>query len=162
MQAGTFKLERKKVAIHTLLKDFYDEALFLSREKNISVVLGQGPKAFIDGDESRIRQVLFNLLDNAIKHTPEKGRIRLNYEIQGEDVVVHFADTGPGIPPSELSKIFDPFHRVDSTNNGARGAGLGLSLVKWLVEAHGGTVSVESELGRGTKFSLRFPSVPEA
>lgn len=162
MQAGTFRLDRTKVALHTLIKDFYDEALFLSREKNISVVLGQGPKAFIDGDESRIRQMLFNLLDNAIKHTPEKGRIRLSYELQEKEVVVHFADTGPGIPPSELPKIFDPFHRVDGASNGGRGAGLGLSLVKWIIEAHGGSVSVESELGEGTKFTLRFPSIPSA
>ena len=157
LQAGTFKLEKKKVGFHTLLKEFYDEALLLTREKNISVVMGQGPKVYVELDAGRIRQVLFNLLDNAIKHTPERGRIRLNYELRNSDIVLHFADSGPGISPAEISKIFDPFHRGDSQGRGSNGAGLGLSLVKWIVEAHGGFVTVESELGKGTKFIITLP-----
>lgn len=157
LQAGTFRLEKTRVGFHTLLKEFYDEALFLTREKNISVVMGQGPKMFVELDAGRIRQVLFNLLDNAIKHTPEKGRIRLQYETQNGDIVLNFADTGPGIPPSEITKIFDPFHRGETNGRGVNGAGLGLSLVKWIVEAHGGSVGVESKLGQGTKFTIRLP-----
>lgn len=159
---GKFKLEPKQVAFHTFMKDFYDEALFLSREKNISVVLGPCPEIWLDIDVHRMRQVFFNLLDNALTHTPNNGRIRIGYQVNKHQVVVYFADTGEGIPQEELPRIFEPFYRSATTSTKSRGAGLGLPLVKLIVEAHQGSVTVESTVGKGTVFTITLPVTSDA
>jgi signal transduction histidine kinase len=158
MQAGTFALNRESIPVQRFFKDFYDEAFILTRPKNIAVVLGKGPELYIHGDAARIRQVFFNLLDNAVKNTPENHRIWLSYEQEQEQVLIKFADSGNGIPPHLLPRIFEPFVRGNETANDNRGAGLGLALVKLIVDLHGGSISVESEVGTGTTFFLRFPS----
>ncbi|MDZ7290220.1 MAG: HAMP domain-containing histidine kinase [candidate division KSB1 bacterium] len=157
MQAGTFKIKPERVALHTMLNEFYEEACLLARDKNITVLITPVPQVFIQADGMRIRQVLFNLLDNALKHTPENGCIRLNCDLQDGQALLQFADTGSGIPPQVLSKIFDPFYRRTMDGFSSHGAGLGLALVKWIVEAHRGSITVESELGKGTTFLITLP-----
>jgi signal transduction histidine kinase len=157
MQAGTFKLERRRIGFHAVLEEFYEEAAILAKESNIAVVLERGPEAFINADVVRIRQMFFNLLDNAIKHTPENGCIRLHYASKEDEVIFRFTDTGTGIPPHQLSKIFDAFYRATTDGSGSHGAGLGLALVKWIVDAHGGAITVQSELDKGTTFIIKFP-----
>jgi diguanylate cyclase (GGDEF)-like protein len=113
------------------------------------------------GDAARLEQIFINLLDNAIKFSPEKGEVRVSakdYELDGHFIEVSVADNGMGIPSDELEKIFERFYQVDaSLSKEVKGAGLGLSIVKGLVEAHGGKVWAESEVGKGSKFTFTLP-----
>lgn len=155
MYAGTFKLQEQHIDFRKVLRDFCDEASALARRKKVAVTLGAGPKVFVNGDVDRLRQVLFNLFDNSLKHVPEGGRIDLSYEIRGGEVVFNFSDNGSGIPSDRLPYIFNPFYRVTPTET--HGAGLGLALVKLIVEAHKGSITVASSRKVGTTFSLKFP-----
>ncbi len=157
MQAGTFKIKLERTALPNMLKEFYEEASLLARAKNIAVLLEPGPPVFIRADVVRVRQVLFNLLDNALKHTAENGCIRLRHEVKDRQAVLHFSDTGSGIPPQVLSRIFDPFYRSTMDGSSSHGAGLGLALVKLIVESHHGSIHVESEIGKGTTFMIALP-----
>src|SRR5438876_1040255 len=117
-------------------------------------------EATISGDPDALQQIFTNLFDNALRHTPRGGRIRVAAERDGGDIVVRVTDTGSGIPAEHLPRIFERFYRVDPGRSRQEGGtGLGLSIVKHLVEAHGGRVEAESELGRGTTVVLFFPSV---
>lgn len=109
-------------------------------------------------DRDRILQVFSNLLGNALKFTPVGGEIRVGARVEGEQVLFYVGDTGPGIPPESLAHIFDRFWQANRTDR--RGAGLGLSIAKGIVEAHGGRLQVESEPGRGSTFSFTVPQVP--
>jgi len=159
LQSGTIQLKFRKLAFRELLKNFYDEALLLSRKKNVSVVLAMGPDVTICGDEDQLRQMLFNLFDNALKHTPSGGRIGLASSVRDETIYVEFSDSGSGIPRELLPRIFDPFFRAPSEGVAIRGAGLGLTYVKWIVHAHKGSISVQSEIGKGTTFLIQFPAI---
>jgi signal transduction histidine kinase len=157
MQVGTLTLDLETISLFKFLNHFYDEALFLSRPKNITVVLKKGPEVYLKVDAIRLRQVFFNLLDNAIKNTPSGNRIRLSYHIEDKNVVIVFADTGVGIAPDKLEKIFEPFFTYAQKNESHRGAGLGLALVKWIIELHRGSITVLSEVNKGTEFSISLP-----
>jgi signal transduction histidine kinase len=158
LQAGTMKLEKSEIQFHVFVKEFYDEALFLSREKDISIVLPRGPQAVIYCDEMRLRQVLFNLFDNALKFTPKKGKIHISYRIVDDKLELKISDTGTGVPHHQLDKIFEPFYQVSRYDQEVhQGAGLGLSLVRWIIEAHDGSIDVESEVGKGTTFTIQLP-----
>jgi PAS domain S-box-containing protein len=109
-------------------------------------------------DRDRLLQVFSNLLGNALKFTPAGGEIRVGARVEGEQVLFYVGDTGPGIPPESLAHIFDRFWQANRTDR--RGAGLGLSIAKGIVEAHGGRLQVESEPGRGSTFSFTVPRVP--
>jgi two-component system sensor histidine kinase BaeS len=109
-------------------------------------------------DGIRISQALGNLIENALQHTPKGGRITIQCEFDGDNLIPSICDTGTGIPAEDLPHIFERFYRVDSarqTDTGRRG--LGLAIVKQIVEAHQGEVWVESESGKGTCFYLRLP-----
>jgi len=157
MQAGTLTLNLETISLFKFLNQFYDEALFLARPKNITVVLKKGPDVYLKVDIIRLRQVFFNLLDNAIKSTPSGNRIRLSYRIEGSNVVIVFADTGIGIAPDKLEKIFEPFFTYTKKSEIHRGAGLGLALVRWIIELHRGNITVISEVNKGTEFSISLP-----
>jgi signal transduction histidine kinase len=114
--------------------------------------------AMADVDPERIGQVLRNLLSNATTHTSEGGRIIVSLKDEHDELRVTVADTGAGIPPEDLPYVFERFYRVDRSRVRATGgAGLGLTIAKRLVEAHGGTISVESELGKGSRFTFTLP-----
>jgi two-component system sensor histidine kinase ResE len=157
MQAGTFELKLARVPFHTVIQEFYDEALFLTQPKDISIDFTQHPVAYIAGDVPRLRQVLFNLLDNSIKHTPAHRRIKIGYTVDEAVVRLYFEDTGEGIPPEKISRIFDPYYRAGDDLYKTDGVGLGLTLVKWIVELHRGTITVESNPGAGTSFFITLP-----
>ena len=108
-------------------------------------------------DPDRIRQVLFNLLDNARKFTAKNGRIALSCTQTRRSVQWVISDTGIGINPTELTRIFDRFYQGDSSRSNASGMGLGLSIVKWIVEAHGGSIHVRSQKGQGSQFTVLIP-----
>jgi len=110
-------------------------------------------------DETRLSQVLVNLLDNAVKYTPEKGTVTVTASVKDRFVQVDITDTGAGIPPNDLSRIFERFYRVDKAHSRELGGtGLGLSIVKHIVQIHGGNVRVESEPGVGSTFSFTIPT----
>jgi two-component system OmpR family sensor kinase len=113
----------------------------------------------ISGDMQRIKQLLLNLLDNAIKYTDFGGKVSLELKREGKCAVITIADTGRGIPPEDLPHIFERFFRKSKTTSdrSATGFGLGLSIVKWIVDSHSGKITAQSEVGRGTTFTVKFP-----
>ena len=112
-------------------------------------------------DAEAIKQALANLVDNAIKYSGDRRRLRVSARVVDREVRIDVADEGIGVPPGEARRIFDKFYRVGrSETQGRRGSGLGLALVKHIVEAHGGRVSVDSRVGEGSRFSLHFPLAP--
>ena len=119
-----------------------------------------GVAAGVAGDPDYIERAVGNLVDNAIKYTPEGGRIRVSARSAGEAVVIEVADSGIGIPAEDLGRVFERFYRVDrSRSREMGGTGLGLSIVKHVVQVHGGTVDVESDVGKGTTFRVRLPAI---
>jgi signal transduction histidine kinase len=112
----------------------------------------------VSGNESQLRRVLRNLIGNAVKYTPEGGTITLSLEFESNIVKIRVKDTGYGIPSSDLPHIFDRFYRVrNNGHNDIQGNGLGLAIVKTIAGQHGGNVSVESEVGKGSCFTLTIP-----
>jgi len=132
-------------------------AKYAARKISLTVEMEEGlPRVMID--LQRIRQVLLNLLTNALTHTPEGGRVTVSASQAGQFVAISVADTGEGIPPEELPLIFERFHRVDRSRARATGgSGLGLTIARYFVEAHKGTITVESEPGRGSTFTFTLP-----
>jgi signal transduction histidine kinase len=112
-------------------------------------------------DHTRIRQLVLNLLTNAVKYTPRGGSVSLELAQDDGRVMIAVSDTGVGIAPGDLPHIFDRFWRADSarTRTGERpGAGLGLAICKWIAEAHGGSIEVQSRPGRGSRFTVTLPA----
>jgi signal transduction histidine kinase len=102
--------------------------------------------------------VLLNLGDNSIRHVPPGGRVEVAIGQRGGWADIQVADSGPGIAPEHLARLFDRFYRVDPARDRDRGgAGLGLAISRWIVDAHGGSITVQSEVGRGTTFTVRLP-----
>jgi two-component system OmpR family sensor kinase len=150
------EIRKRPVELDTLLLDVYRQTRMTT--KGVKVSLGNEDQAQVLGDPDRLKQLFINLVDNAIKYTPNGGEVTLSFERDTEWVRVAIADTGPGIPEQDLPKIFDRFYRVDKARareNG--GTGLGLSIVKWIVDAHGGKIAVKSNLGKGTTFTVWLP-----
>ncbi len=116
------------------------------------------PDITLTADESKLSQVVYNLIDNAVKYTPEGGRVDVRLAVEGKTAVLTVKDNGIGIPEEDVKHIFDRFYRVDKARSRATGGtGLGLSIVAQMVKLHGGEISVESENGKGSAFTVRLP-----
>jgi signal transduction histidine kinase len=142
-----------------LLAEMADEFTPQAREKDqiLNFTLPSGPVQ-INGNPLQLRQLFRNLLGNAIKYTSKKGNIQLKGEISKSQVLIDIQDNGYGIAPSDLPFIFDRFYRAHNGKaNEVEGNGLGLAIVKSIVEQHGGQIRVQSELDKGTCFSISFP-----
>ncbi len=147
------RLEKKPVELDTLLLDVYRQAQLMA--DGVEVRLGHEDQAVVMGDADRLRQLLLNLVDNALKYTPRGGEVKLSLYREPGWVQVAVTDTGIGIPKEDLPHIFERFYRADKARSGRRGgAGLGLSIARWIAEEHGGHLTVESEVGRGSTFTL--------
>jgi two-component system, OmpR family, phosphate regulon sensor histidine kinase PhoR len=109
------------------------------------------------GNPIRLRQMLDNLVGNAIKYTPDGGDITTEMEVQSEQIILRITDTGPGIPPADQPHIFEKFYRAGNVPKGVGGSGLGLAIVKSIVDSHKGRIWVESSLGRGSTFTVVLP-----
>ena len=134
----------------------------LAEDKHITVVCDCAERVMIEGDQARLKQVVVNLLDNAIKYTPDGGRVKLRITQEGPNAVLDVADDGIGIPPEALPHVFKRFFRVDGSRSREQGgAGLGLSIVKSICDAHGARVEVSSTPGQGSRFRIRQPLAPE-
>jgi signal transduction histidine kinase len=157
-ETGMMHLQREEVDLCQLAREVVELYEYVAEEKKLTIQaeLEAPCEAYID--RVRMRQVLANLLDNAIKYTPENGRINLSIRCEANEAVVTFRDTGFGIPEEERDKIWLRLYRGDKSRS-QRGLGLGLSLVRAVVQAHGGTASVASEVGKGSEFTVRLPAV---
>ncbi|PYQ96792.1 MAG: two-component sensor histidine kinase [Acidobacteria bacterium] len=164
-ESGTMQLQREPVALAEVVARAVDLYRDVAEAKGVVLHAGGLVPAsagapdgavVVIADRTRLEQVAANLIDNAVKYTPSGGRADVEVRREGEAAILRVRDTGPGIPADELSRIFDRLFRGD-TSRAERGLGLGLSLVKAVVEAHGGTVNVVSEPGRGSVFSVSLP-----
>ncbi len=150
-------INRAPVELDTLLLEAYRLARRRADGK-LDIHLSHEDRAVVTGDADRLRQVLDNLINNAIRYTPAGGRIDLSLHCTGDEAVITVADTGQGIAPDDLKHIFDRFYRADKARTrAAGGTGLGLSIVKWIVDAHNGRIEVESTVGQGSVFRIRLP-----
>ena len=156
-ETGTLRLELKSVSLASLFTEIIDLYCDVAADKRIAVTSECPVDLTVIADPNWLRQVLANLLDNSLKYTPEGGSVRV-YAWKGPSQVnICVQDTGIGVPQEELSKIWERLYRGDKTRT-TRGLGLGLSLVKAIVNAHRGTVSIQSEFGSGSTFSISIPA----
>jgi len=157
LEAGSDLAER--VSLGRLLQEERERLEQAATEGRIALSLRDEPTPSVRGSARDLSLLVRNLVDNAIRYTRPGGRVEVTLSGQGEEVVLSVADTGVGIPTRELPRIFERFYRVDrARSRETGGTGLGLSIVKHVIENHGGTVNVTSELGRGTCFEVRLPA----
>ncbi len=161
---GEIPLKMEPLSLVELVIELHHQAQLLATAKNIKVDL-HCPDEYIvlNADSLRLRQVFLNLLTNAIKYTHKEGTVTIELIVNNNTVAISISDTGIGIDHENLENIFDRFYRVNKTSNrNDGGSGLGLAIVKWIVNAHAGSVSVDSKIGQGSKFTVTLPFHPEA
>ena len=158
---GTLRLEMQPTALSGVLEAAVDSVRPTAAARGIAIAVHDRPGTIVSADHSRIQQVIWNLLANAIKFTPRGGRVEARLDVEGDDAVVRITDTGEGIAPEFLPHVFDRFRQEtgDITRTHS-GLGIGLALVRHLTELHGGIVTAESAgKGQGSAFSIRLPLV---
>jgi two-component system OmpR family sensor kinase len=157
-ESGRFVFQFDEVDLATMIKEISEDAQVLGSHKKIKVDLGKVEPVRIRGDAARLRQLFLNLVENAVKYTPPRGRVTISVEHANGGASVSVQDTGIGIPRRDQSKIFDRFYRVKQENPGdISGSGLGLSIARWIAEAHRGTIDVKSEPRKGSTFTVLLP-----
>lgn len=160
LDAGEAATEWVPVDLAQLVAATTEQMALLAEDKEIKLACEASMGVCVEGDRARLKQVVVNLLDNAIKYTPEGGSISLHVEAQNGKAVLEVTDTGVGIPSESIGRVFERFFRVDTARSReAGGAGLGLSIVKSICTAHHGRVSVSSEPGKGSRFRVELPRV---
>ena len=150
----------ESLTLADLIDDVLDFVKDAAAKKNISISKNEiSPSLLVEADRNYLEQVFVNLLDNAIKYTPEGGKVTLSAsEKNQEEVLISVQDDGIGIPREDLPRIFERFYRVDKgRSQELGGTGLGLSIVKHIVQAHGGKIWAESQLGKGSTFHFTLP-----
>ena len=156
--AGQIALKSEPIALDEIVRDVFADAQILAKPANISVTLAACEPAAIRGDRHRLRQLLLNLADNAIKYNQPGGTVEISLRASGSIAELKIANTGKGISPEVLPHVFDRFFRGDASHNTAvDGCGLGLSIAQWIVSAHNGTVKIESEPLKLTTVTVRLP-----
>ncbi len=155
-ETGVMRLRLEKINLSSLIEDVVDLYRYVAEDEGIAIYIKTPGELFLTADHNRMRQVIANLLDNAVKYTPAGGRVDVEASRKGDHVVVRVEDTGIGISEEELPKIWGRLYRGEQSRS-ARGLGLGLSLVKAVVHAHKGYVEVYSEPDRGSGFMICLP-----
>jgi signal transduction histidine kinase len=158
--AGEWPVAHDRLFLDDIALDAAEAAHLLARQRGVTVEVGAFEESPIVGDRALVRQLLMQVLDNAVKFTPEGGRVRVDVSADDYASTVVVADTGIGIPAAQISHVFDRFYRAENARERAPGAGLGLSIARWIATAHGATVSLDSTPGTGTTVTLRFPRAP--
>lgn len=155
------QLTSQLVSLAPILNDIVDDLLPNAEGKNINLIFdNQAPTATMLGEKSELRRVFTNLIENAVNYTPAHGEVTVQLSLNDTQVIVSVQDTGIGIPTENINSIFDPFYRTDAAQvMVTTGTGLGLNIVKRIVERHAGEISVESEPDRGTTFTLTLPAL---
>jgi heavy metal sensor kinase len=157
-ESGAMPLLREPVRLSAVAERAVELYREVADAKGVALAVRTAGDVVVTGDRVRLEQAAANLVDNAVKYTPRGGRVTLDVERAGERAELRVADTGVGVPPDELPRIFDRLFRGD-TSRAERGLGLGLSLVKAIVEAHHGTVAVASTPGAGSTFTVSLPAL---
>ena len=157
-ESGQLKLALREIDLeevaHPIVASFEPQAAY----KGVALELLTLRPVQVEADPDRLSQVFVNLIDNALRHTPQNGRVKIELDARDSDAVIRVRDNGEGIPYRDVPHIFERFYVVDrSRRRESGGAGLGLAIVKGIVDAHGGAISAESTLGRGTTFTIRLP-----
>jgi len=160
IEAGQLEFEMGPVSLPDLIESCVETTRFRANQRNLALKV-ECPENLpkIRGDARRLAEILQNLLDNAVQYTPEGGQVTVGASAGAGSVRIAVADTGIGIPSDQLQRIFERFYRVDAARSReAGGTGLGLSIARHLAEAHGGRIEVQSEVGRGSTFTLILPA----
>jgi two-component system sensor histidine kinase BaeS len=160
-ESRALRLDREALPVAPALESAATALRARANERGVALSVEPAPGLVVDADPGRLAQVLRNLLENAVGHTPSGGVVTMSAHAEGARVAIEVSDTGDGIEPEHLPNVFERFYRADpSRSRASGGAGLGLAIVRSLVEAHGGEVRIASEIGRGTRVTLYFPAVP--
>ncbi|MBI4536135.1 MAG: HAMP domain-containing protein [Ignavibacteriae bacterium] len=155
---GVYELNLEEVGLEEIVRDLHGDSEVLAEPKNIKVTIKKIEPITIIGDKVRLRQLFINLIDNAIKYSHIGGSVTLSVERQNGTALFRVEDTGIGIPEQDLERIFDRFYRVDKARSRELGGtGLGLSIAKWIAGLHRGTITVTSELDKGSVFTVQLP-----
>jgi signal transduction histidine kinase len=159
IESGKVQMGMKDISIKEILDSIVDIITPQIKEKNISLKINSKIKLDrIKADQGQMERVFLNLLSNAAKFTPENGRITIDIEDKNDDIQFSIEDTGIGIPPQDIQKVFQEFFRADNAlDQKIKGSGLGLSLVKKIIEAHKGRIWFDSALDKGTRFTFTLP-----
>lgn len=162
-ESGVLPLGQEEVELDTIMLEVFQQAKVLAPE-GVEVRIGREDQVRVRGDADRLKQVLLNLVANAIEHTAPGGWVRLDLACADGEARLSVTDTGPGIPEEELTQIFERFYRHDRSRSRKRdgGIGLGLSIAYWIARAHGGRIDVESTVGKGSTFTLVLPLEAQA
>jgi signal transduction histidine kinase len=161
-EAGGGRIDTRPVDFPRMLDELEHAFAVLAMQRGVRLTVKRGDDlpAEVIWDKDRMNEVLGNLLSNAFKFTRENGDVCLTVESAGDMVVMRVQDTGAGIPPEQVSRIFEKFYQADNQRSAsAVGTGLGLAIVKSIVEAHGGRIRCESKVGEGTTFTIEIPRV---
>ena len=162
---GRFDIYPVAIELEPLMREVYETAVILGEDAGHTLSMPTLENAVIMGDRTRLRQLLLNLVTNAIKYTPRGGRVEVAATRRpGDEIAITVRDTGIGISATDLPHVFDRFWRVDRARSRASergGFGLGLAISQWIVQAHGGTISVASRLGRGSIFTVVLPTAKD-
>lgn len=158
LESGRARLEREPVDVRGLVWEAIQMLIPTADEMGVSLQL-HAPEELprITGDTARLKQVFVNLISNAVKYNRLPGRVDVTLGADGQDFTVEVRDTGRGIPPEHLPMLFQKFFRVPASERETKGTGLGLAICKGIVEAHGGSISVQSEVGEGSTFTIALP-----
>jgi PAS domain S-box-containing protein len=163
IEAGRLELRPETFDMTAVVDECVAFFRALSLAKSIEISTDMALPTAVVADRLRLKQILVNLLSNAMKFTPEGGRVHIAAAVQNGFVVVAVTDTGVGIPPEVQQSVFDVFYQVGATTKGVReGTGLGLAITQRLVEQHGGRITVQSEPGKGSRFTFTIPLTPPA
>lgn len=152
-------LVTENILLYDVFKEVYEMINYIANSKNIDLSYNfEDEKIVVQAYSDYLKQLLLNLIDNAIKYTPEGGKVTVNQFTRNDEIVIEVIDNGVGIPKEDQSKIFQRFYRVDKARSrSVGGTGLGLAITKHIVHSLKGSISVESELGEGSKFIVRLP-----
>jgi heavy metal sensor kinase len=159
---GEVRMAALPVRLDELLRDVHKQASVLGQDRNVQVALGPPAAATVLGDELRLRELLLNLVDNAVKYSRPGGRVEIGLAAEDGQARLSVSDRGIGIPPEALTRIFDRFYRTGEARAHARqGTGLGLAICKWIAESHKGRIDVHSRPGEGSRFTVVLPLTVE-
>ncbi len=157
--AGRVKLQMEEFYLNDLLVECCRSAQSLAGPRHIQLECPLHDDIAFCGDEELVRRMVINLIDNAIRYTPEGGRVTVTLESRGGGIAIHIADTGAGIAPEVAAHVFERFYRGDKARSRQDGGfGLGLAIVKWIAESHNGAVELASTPGVGSTFTVNLPS----
>jgi signal transduction histidine kinase len=148
------------LTLEPLIQELIDELMLLADDRQITLTFESQPVPTVLGDAQWLKQALINLLDNALRYTPSGGSVTVRLQAVGREVTIAVEDTGHGIEPENIPHLFERFYRTDwARAKDAAGTGLGLPIVKEIMETHGGSISVISEVNKGSVFTLRLPAL---